>query len=325
MKIADMLEDSICTIIVCFSGGKDSIALVLYLLEMGIAKDRIHLHHHMVDGAGKKYFDWPCTESYCIAFAEALGLRLLFSYREGGIMKEVLKEHDFKGDVYFQKYPGGPFHCAPSRKNEKFRSTRRMWPAVAADIRTRWCSGLVKIDVLRTAISNNPYYKTGNYLILTGERRQESEARAKYREFDKDHHYNTKLRFAICWRAIIDWHEIHVWEIMARHKIQPHPCYMIGWSRCSCRRCIFGDQDIWATLREIDPESLTDIEATEKQINHTLYNKMTITDKAAKGTAFSDLDPYWIQQAFNDFTAPIIVPEWKLPRGAFDKHKAGSI
>jgi tRNA(Ile)-lysidine synthase TilS/MesJ len=37
-------------IVVAFSGGKDSIACVLHLLELGGPRERIELWHHDVDG-----------------------------------------------------------------------------------------------------------------------------------------------------------------------------------------------------------------------------------------------------------------------------------
>jgi len=39
-------------ILVAFSGGKDSIACVLHLLDLGIPRSSIELHHHLVDGRG---------------------------------------------------------------------------------------------------------------------------------------------------------------------------------------------------------------------------------------------------------------------------------
>ena len=36
--------------VVGFSGGKDSLAAVLHLLELGVPKERIELAHHLVDG-----------------------------------------------------------------------------------------------------------------------------------------------------------------------------------------------------------------------------------------------------------------------------------
>jgi tRNA(Ile)-lysidine synthase TilS/MesJ len=53
-------------IIVAFSGGKDSAACVLHLLDLGVPKHKIELWHHLVDGReGSTLMDWPCTEAYC--------------------------------------------------------------------------------------------------------------------------------------------------------------------------------------------------------------------------------------------------------------------
>lgn len=78
--------------IVAFSGGKDSVAMVLHLLKTGVDKSQIELHHHEVDGRGEKLFDWSCTTSYCRAFAEAMALPLYFSYRKGGILREMFRK-----------------------------------------------------------------------------------------------------------------------------------------------------------------------------------------------------------------------------------------
>jgi len=44
--------------LVFFSAGKDSVACVLHLLEMGVPASRIELAHHRVDGAeGSDLFD----------------------------------------------------------------------------------------------------------------------------------------------------------------------------------------------------------------------------------------------------------------------------
>lgn len=48
--------------VVAFSGGKDSVALVLHLLELGVPAEKIELWHHLVDGReGSALVDWPCT------------------------------------------------------------------------------------------------------------------------------------------------------------------------------------------------------------------------------------------------------------------------
>jgi diphthamide synthase (EF-2-diphthine--ammonia ligase) len=48
-----------------FSGGKDSLAAMLLLLELGVSPERIENHHHEVDGReGSRLMDWPVTHSY---------------------------------------------------------------------------------------------------------------------------------------------------------------------------------------------------------------------------------------------------------------------
>ena len=81
------------TWIVAFSGGKDSLALVLVLLMLGIPKDRIELWHHDVDGReGSDLMDWPCTRDYCAKVAAALGIRIFFSWKVGGFEGEMLRK-----------------------------------------------------------------------------------------------------------------------------------------------------------------------------------------------------------------------------------------
>lgn len=307
-------------ILVAFGGGKDSVAMVLHLLDHGISKDRIHLHHHLVDGAGENLFDWPCTESYCQAFADQFGLQLFFSYRKGGILQEILRRDEPKQDVHYQVVPGGPFLIAPS--NKAIRNTRLKFPAVSGNLIARWCSGAVKIDVLRTVIAHNPAYQ-GEIFVLTGERRQESAGRAKYQEVET-HKTNCSKRSATSWRPAIDWMEDQVWQIMARYRVQPHPAYMLGWNRCSCQLCIFSSPAIWASIAQIQPGKVDRIADIERDIDFTMYAGAGIRTRVAAGDAF-EMDPFWINQANGIFTAPMIVDTWVLPTGAFRREAAGSI
>src|SRR4051794_2768928 len=70
-------------LLVSFSGGKDSLALVLDLLERGVHRDRIQLWHQSVDGEvglDQPFVDWPCTEAYVRAVGTALGIRTFFQW-----------------------------------------------------------------------------------------------------------------------------------------------------------------------------------------------------------------------------------------------------
>ncbi len=320
IQILHKILNSKAPILVAFSGGKDSVAMVLHLLDHGISKDRIHLHHHLVDGAGENLFDWPCTESYCQAFADQFGLQLFFSYRKGGILREIQRRDEPTQDVYYQVTPGGPYLVAPSNKAKS--NTRLKFPAISGNLITRWCSGTAKIDVLRTVISHNPAY-LGEIFVLTGERRQESAGRAKYQEVES-HKMDCKKRVATAWRPVIDWTEDQVWQIMARYNVQPHPAYMLGWSRCSCQLCIFGSPTIWASIDKIQPAKVNRIADIERDINFTMYAGAGIRERIVQGTPF-EMDPFWINQASGTFTAPVIIDKWKLPAGAFRSETAGSV
>lgn len=64
--------------IVSFSGGKDSTACFLYLLDNGIPLDKIELWHQDVDGREDTFFDWEVTPDYCRRFAEAFGVKIYY-------------------------------------------------------------------------------------------------------------------------------------------------------------------------------------------------------------------------------------------------------
>lgn len=169
--ITKEIENPETRFLVAFSGGKDSVAMVLHLLSLGVTKDRITLHHHDVDGDGQNLFDWPCTPSYCQAFADAFDIPILFSYRDGGIRREMFRKNEGLQDVLYQQTAGKKHTRLESRAGN---STRMKFPAVAVDLRTRWCSAVVKIDVLSRVIANHADYKTGRFVVCTGERREES-------------------------------------------------------------------------------------------------------------------------------------------------------
>lgn len=322
MHTIEYLQSGSFPIVVAFSGGKDSVAMVLYLLEQGIERDRIHLHHHDVDGRGMNLFDWPCTESYCRVFARTFGLPLYISYRAGGILREIYRNHEPRQDIYYQQYPDGPFHQIPA--NPHACNTRLKFPAVSANLLTRWCSSTVKIDVLAAVIRRHPAYRR-KVFILTGERRLESEVRSRYVEIDR-YPSATKERYAILWRPLLDWDEHAVWAIMERWKVQPHPAYMLGWNRCSCQLCIFGSPNIWATIQLISPQKIIAIGDIESFTGFTLYHRQPIADRVRAGRPLGHLSPYWIEQATSgDFTAPMIVADWTLPPGAFTREAAGAI
>jgi len=238
-------------IIVSFSGGKDSVACVLHLLELGVPPERIELWHQAVDGRphhDTRMWDWPCTESYCEAFAHAFGLKLLYQWKERGFIGEMLRRDVPTAPTTFQLPDGREMTTG----GEGSPGTRLTYPAMSADLSTRWCSAYLKIDVAKKVFTNDPRFDGQRTIILTGERRQESGNRARYA--DATDYGSTRSRIVHQWRAVLPWFEQDVWEIMERFRVRPHPAYFLGWSRVSCLPCIFGNPDQWATVKVVAPK-----------------------------------------------------------------------
>lgn len=305
-------------VVVAFSGGKDSVACVLHLLELGVPRERIELWHHDVDGReGSDLMDWPVTRAYCSKFAEALGLTIYFSWKQGGFEGEMLREDALTRPISFET-PDGIRHAGGVRGK---KATRRLFPQVSPDLSVRWCSAYLKIDVCTAALNNQERFLGKRTLLVTGERAEESAARAKYNVLEphKSDNRDGKLRrrHVDQWRAVHGWSEAEVWAIMEAHRINPHPCYRVGFSRCSCMPCIFGNADQWATVRALDPERFERLSAYEESFGKTLKRKVSLRVLADQGRSYeaSRVD---VEAAMRrEFDEPIFVAEWTTPRGAF--------
>jgi 3'-phosphoadenosine 5'-phosphosulfate sulfotransferase (PAPS reductase)/FAD synthetase len=310
--------------LVSFSGGKDSIALALSLLKKGVARERIILMHQHVDGepgVDQPFMDWPCTESYCRAFAQAMGLRLLFQWRHGGFHRELLKDSAMTAPVSFEYLDGGIGTAGGVRGKV---STRRLFPQVTADLSKRWCSPSLKIDVASIAINNEPRFRGQRLLFLSGERRQESAARSRYAERERLRTH-TKSRHVDHWRMVIDWTEEEVWNIMREFNVTPHPAYRLGWGRVSCLACIFGQADQWASVRKIAPAIFDRIACYEQEFGKTIHRGKTVMQLADKGTPYPACNDEALVNLAMHRAYPldaILTDSWTLPAGAF-KHCGG--
>jgi len=144
-------------IVLAFSGGKDSLACLLFMLDDGCPREKLELWHHLVDGReGSTLMDWPITEDYCRKVAEHFNLPIYYSWREGGFEREMLRNNQATAPVRFEYPVNGEdnlIECGISGGNGP-KNTRQMFPQVSADLRTRWCSSYLKIEACVSVISN---------------------------------------------------------------------------------------------------------------------------------------------------------------------------
>lgn len=161
-------------------------------------------------------------------------------------------------------------------KLEEMGGKRLKFPAKGGTHQGRWCSGNLKAAVQDSVTSNLDKTRENiKILVVSGERRGESTGRAKYNEMEI-HRTNAEKkahRTVHQWRPVIDYSEKDVWEVLKRHKVNPHPCYRAGWNRCSCAMCIFSTPKLFAGIKELYPEDYTLLCQDEKILGFTLDNK----------------------------------------------------
>ena len=311
-------------VIVAFSGGKDSVACLLHLLERGVDRSKIELHHHLVDGEDfddkEGLMDWPCTDDYCRKVAMAFGLRYSTSFRVGGFEAELDRNEQPTAPVSIPYEVGGERLLIGGAGKP---NTRLKFPQLSSNLAQRWCSSAVKISVMDAWLRNDPQFLTGKTLVVTGERAEESKARSTYPAFEAHRADNRTgprvVRFIDHWRPVHQWSEQQVWEIIERFSLVAHPSYYLGWSRASCLPCIFGNKDQWATIRFIAPEKFKRIALKEQGTGLTINRKFSITEMADKGVPYpASADPYWTKVGFSKkFDIPIFAENWVLPAGAY--------
>ena len=379
-------------IVVLISGGKDSVACYLKLLELGVPKEKIEFWHHDIDGRHpSRRMDWRCTQNYVKALAEAENIKLRVSYRVNGFFGELYRVGASEPIEWVEPDTGEIKQCRLSRNYLKCREIkeqateemeellkqygyRMKFPAKTGDLSRRWCSAYLKICVADSVVSNldrlgeleklggkrlkfpakggthqgrwcsgslkaavqdsvtaklKETRKDTKILIVSGERRGESAGRSKYNEMEI-HRTNATAkahRIVHQWRAVIDYTERDVWEVLKRHHINPHPCYRIGWNRCSCAMCIFSTPRLFAGFRELFPDDFAELQHDEEVLGFTLDNKKNLNDFVG----CTESCVCWDDKAAihsiltGEFGVDdIFVENWEYPAGAFHGADGGS-
>lgn len=213
---------------------------------------------------------------------------------------------------------------------EDIGGKRHKFPAKGSTHQGRWCSGSLKAAVQDSVTSNlDKTRENVRILIVSGERRGESAGRLKYNEMEI-HRTNAEKkahRLVHQWRPVIDYSERDVWEVLKRHKVNPHPCYRAGWNRCSCAQCIFSTPKLFAGIRELYPEEYELLKQDEIVLSFTLDNKCDLD--AFVGDAASCV--HWEDEAAirslitGEFTVRdvYVEGEWRYPAGAFHGAEGG--
>lgn len=212
---------------------------------------------------------------------------------------------------------------------EKLGGKRHKFPAKGSTHQGRWCSGNLKAAVQDSVTSNlEKTNKNTKILIVSGERRGESKGRSKYNEMEI-HRTNAETRSHRTvhqWRPVIDYSEKDVWEVIKRHKANPHPCYRAGWNRCSCAQCIFSTPKLFAGIKELYPEEYEQLKQDEHVLEFTLDNKCdldTFVGDAKSCVYHGDKQAIHSLVSGEFSVKDVYVEDWKYPAGAFHGTEGG--
>ncbi|HAV1520127.1 TPA: phosphohydrolase [Vibrio parahaemolyticus] len=335
----DIDVDEYDVVVLAFSGGKDSIAAFLRLLDMGVPRERIELWHHLVDGhtSEEPFMDWVFMDAYCEAFAREFGVKYYRSWLHKGFKGEMLKNNS-KPHHHVIETPDG-FNELPRPLAKP--GTRMKYPQQGADLRTRWCSSELKINVGKRGLTSQDRFLgfDKKVLYITGERREESSNRSKYMQLSNTPGVDTirgkegkrvmKPRFVDSWRNVLHFTEEEVWELIAKYRVIPPVPYRLGWGRSSCMTCIFNGDRIFATLLAYFPERVEEIAHYEDDFGLAISRdgrNVLERARAAKPFEIKD-DEALLQAAQKEYFLPIILKEnqpWVLPSGAFASESSGA-
>jgi len=193
----------------------------------------------------------------------------------------------------------------------------------------RYCTSVVKEKVFAKTIRHHQNTRAGvKILVVSGERRGESVNRSKYNEIELSTCNATVRgdRLVHYWRMVIDYSERDVWEVLKRHRCVPHPCYSLGWNRCSCAMCIFSKREQWAGIRELFPNLYDEVRRDEERLGFTLNVYKTLDEYVgdAKSCVYHG-DPKAMRQMLTGEFNPgdIYTDDWKYPAGAFHGSEGG--
>jgi 3'-phosphoadenosine 5'-phosphosulfate sulfotransferase (PAPS reductase)/FAD synthetase len=305
-------------IIVYFSGGKDSLACLLNLFNLGVDPSKIELWHHEIDGReGSTLMDWPITPDYCRKIAAAFNIPIYFSWKVGGFEREMLRHNALTAPTKFETPNEGIKQVGGTRGKA---NTRLKFPQVSANLSVRWCSAYLKIDVGAAAIRNQKRFNNSRTLTISGERAEESTARANYKTFEPDRSDNRNgrnARHVDRWRAVHSWTEDEVWAIIKQYSINPPPAYWLGWGRVSCQFCIFGSDNQCSSSQAISPGRFSTIALYEADFGLTIHRTKAVSERTKIGEAYS-MEPRMIEIANSTiYDEPVRKYDWRLPPGAF--------
>ncbi|GHO50945.1 phosphoadenosine phosphosulfate reductase family protein [Ktedonospora formicarum] len=232
-------------VIVSTSGGKDSVAMLLEVLET-IPRELVIAHHQIV------LEDWPGTVEYCKATCQRLGVPLYCTQATYSGYECLHCHHCYLISCASLTIPWcrkcGSYRARYLRQVENVLDLvewRQAWPPLSV----RFCTSYFKRDNFNAWARANAQLLGEHPVICLGERALESRNRAKLPVWRG--RSGLKKGWMHEWRPVLSRRRIEVFQKMRAYGIEPHYCYELqgmteqdmyetdieGGARMSCVMC----------------------------------------------------------------------------------------
>ena len=150
--------------------------------------------------------------------------------------------------------------------------------AISQEAQDKLLLAYADTDCKRAAVDKAVREHTGNILVVTGERREESRKRALLEETGPLSRLSTKDRIVTSFRPMLGFTEQDVWRIIGASGLRHHPAYDYGNERVSCALCVLASENDLRIGAEHHPDLAERYLRMEKKIGHTFRSGKRLKD-----------------------------------------------
>jgi 3'-phosphoadenosine 5'-phosphosulfate sulfotransferase (PAPS reductase)/FAD synthetase len=259
--------------IISFSGGKDSTAIYLKALEMGVKFRAVFCD---TGHENEKTYDFVKNLHNVTGGPEIEIIRADFSDRFEKRRAYIAENWTRERVVKFKpnkQHPHGRTVVSPPVPQERIdRALEIMRPTSNPFLdlcilkgrfpstKARFCTEELKSlpMIFQVMIPAVKKYGVGRVVSWQGVRREESATRAKLPEFN---HGDPGV---ITWRAILNWTHEDVFSYHKKHNVKPNPLYFENMGRVGCFPCIMCKKGELAEIARRYPEHIARVYEWEK-------------------------------------------------------------
>ena len=232
--------------VISLSGGKDSTALLLRAIELGVDymavfADTGHEHEK--------------TYEYVNYLKERLGIEI--KHIQADLSQRVL---DKKNTVETKWRKDGVDDAIIQSALDNLEPTGipmldlALWKGGFPSRRRQFCTHELKVIPMIEQVYE-PIWKSGREVVVwQGIRRAESKARENAKEFDllPEGYY--------AYRPLVEWSARDVFDMHDKHDVKPNPLYKLGMGRVGCMPCVNTGKDEMYQIYKRFPEVIHRVE-----------------------------------------------------------------